>query len=243
MTLYTSISPTDTALAQRCVDVLEALGKTATQKYGRFIVSLAGGSTPKAIYRQWAKSTQTDWSKVVLVFGDERCVPPDHAESNYRMVKESLLDHLPAEPMVLRISGEKESAREAAAEYDRQLNEVLGKDGRIHVALLGLGRDGHTASLFPSLNKALREGTARCVATRDPSGKSERVTLSVPTLREAHKRMFIVSGSPKQNALLAVLEGPLDPEKFPAQFFLRDERLNTNLMLDFDAAELLERRY
>jgi 6-phosphogluconolactonase len=241
MTLYLSVSPDPAGLAERSVDVLEVLGAKAIEQYGRFLLALAGGSTPRALYTAWAAHTRLDWSRVVLVFGDERCVPPDHEQSNYRMVAETLLAGLPAQPQILRMEGEAADPAQAAVNYDYALRDLLGPGGFLHVALLGVGTDGHTASLFPGM-EALREGNAWCVATPAPDGTVQRLTLTVPALRATRKLMFLAAGAEKAAVLKRVLEGPLDPEGLPAQFFLRDERLNVNLLMDEPAAAQLSRR-
>jgi len=241
MTLYLSTSPDGTGLAERCVDVLDVLGGKAIERYGNYVVSLAGGETPRGVYSLWAQRTQIDWSKVVLVFGDERCVPPDHEMSNYNMVAESLLAGLPVQPQILRMEGEAVDTTQAAHNYDHAMRQLLGEDGQIHVALLGVGTDGHTASLFPGM-ASLRETEAWCVATPSPDGAMQRISLTVPCLRQARKLMFLAAGAEKAEILQKVLEGPMDPESHPAQFFLRDERLNANLLMDDAAAAGLSRR-
>jgi len=241
MTLYISVSPDAAVLAERSVDVLEVLGGKAIEQYGRFLLSLAGGSTPRAVYALWAERTRLDWSKVVLIFGDERCVPPEHEQSNYHMVAGSLLAGLPQQPQLLRMEGEAADPVQAARNYDYALRELLGPGGFLHVALLGIGADGHTASLFPG-QPAVREGTAWCVATESPDAQMRRITLTVPCLRNTRKLMFLAAGPEKAGIVHDVLEGPLDPESRPSQFFLRDERLNVNLLLDESAATQLAKR-
>jgi 6-phosphogluconolactonase len=241
MTLYLSVSPDAAALAERTVDVLEVLGGKAIEQYGRFLLSLAGGNTPRGVYTLWAEHTRLDWSKVVLVFGDERCVPPEHEQSNYRMVAESLLAGLSAQPQVIRMEGEADDPVQAARNYDYALHELLGPKGFLHVALLGVGADGHTASLFPGM-PSLQEASAWCVSTPSPDGSMQRLSLTVPALRNTRKLMFLATGAEKAPILQQVLEGPLRPETLPAQFFLRDERLNVNLLLDEAAAARLSRR-
>lgn len=241
MTLYTSISKDTAQLAERCIDVLDHLGGQAIEKFGRFNLSLAGGSTPRAIYAAWAQNTHLDWSKVTLWFGDERCVAPDHPDSNYNMVAESLLAGLPTQPEVIRIEGEHADPAQAAKNYDYALRKLLDAGQQIHVALLGIGEDGHTASLFPAA-AALKEADALCVSTPAPGGALQRLTLTVPCLRGARKLFFIASGEKKAAILNRLMEGPLTPEDLPAQFFLRDDRLNVNLLLDEAAASRLSRR-
>ena len=241
MTLYTSISHDLETLIERCVDVLDTLCTQALARDGRFVVSLAGGNTPAGVYEVWARTSRLDWSKAVLIFGDERCVPPEHADSNYRMVKQSLLDHLPAKPLVLRMEGESETPTRAAVNYQRRIQAELAGPGNIHVAILGVGEDGHTASLFPGAEVLHATGTL-CEDTWNADHTQQRLTLTVPALRAARKRMFIVTGAGKARILASLLQGPLHPDGLPAQFFLRDEPLNTNLMLDAAAAKFLQQR-
>ncbi len=217
-------------LAAKVVDRLEALGNTAIRERGRFIVSLAGGSTPRAVYPRWAQRSTLDWSKVVLLFGDERCVPPTQPESNFRMVEETLLAGLRVKPQVYRMEGEVPDPGQAARQYENTVRDLLGADGRLDLALLGMGEDGHTASLFPR-QPALREAQALCVRTAAPTGQP-RLTLTVPVLRNARELMILVAGASKAAIVNRVLEGRLDPESLPIQFFLRDGRLNVSLMLD-----------
>jgi 6-phosphogluconolactonase len=167
-------------------------------------VALAGGSTPKAMYRLLASPAfreRVDWRRVEIFFGDERCVPPDHADSNYRMAREALLDHVPLPPEnVHRIEGEKDPEAAARA-YAALLPE------RFDLALLGMGPDGHTASLFPG-TPALAEREARAVAVYVERMKSWRVTLTAPVLSAAEEVIVMTVGEEKAGALALALEGP-----------------------------------
>ena len=133
----------------------------AIAAHGRFVVALAGGSTPRATYSLLASSefaAQVDWLRVHVLWGDERCVPPNHRDSNYRLAREALLNRVPIpNANVHRIRGELPPAQ-AAATYESELETTLGADGRFDLILLGLGTDGHTASLFPG-TPALEERT------------------------------------------------------------------------------------
>ncbi len=218
-------------LAAMAAARIDAAALEAIRARGRFIISLAGGSTPRGVYSQWAQRGRVDWSKVALVFGDERCVPLDDPQSNYGMVQQALLSRLKVTPYVLRMEGEDPDPDRAARRYDQQLAELLEPDERLDLALLGMGNDGHTASLFPS-QETLREGVQHCVSTTAPDGKLQRLTLTVPCLRLARQIVFLVAGQDKAAMLQTVLYAPLDPERYPAQFFLRDERLPVALLLD-----------
>lgn len=175
-----------------------------------FRLSLCGGSTPKSIYAALAERSDIDWDRVLLTFGDERCVPPDHADSNYRMVKESLLDpgQVPASS-AMRMAGEMEP-EEAAARYDGQLKklaQLAGEERFVHdLVLLGMGDDGHTASLFPE-TKALDESERNAVANFVPKFDTWRLTLTYPVINAAKEVAFLVNGEKKRPVVDEVLAG------------------------------------
>lgn len=178
--------------------------------FSAFRLSLCGGSTPKPIYAALAARDDIDWERVLLTFGDERCVPKDHADSNYRMVKESLLDPAGVPPgSVMRMTGEMEPA-EAAERYDGQLHklaQLAGEPVFAHdLVLLGMGDDGHTASLFPE-TEALTETERWAVATYVPKLDSWRLTLTYPVINAARAVAFLVSGEKKRPVIDEVLAG------------------------------------
>jgi 6-phosphogluconolactonase len=210
------------AVARAAADRFVDLATTALAARGRFIISLAGGSTPKETYRLLATPglcERVDWARLIVLFGDERCVPPDHADSNYRMAKETLLGHAPIPPdQILRMKGEL-TPKEAAADYERLLSEVLG-GAEIDLALLGLGPDGHTASLFPG-TEALEETSAHVVASYVPKFAAWRLTLTARYLSTARHVLFLVAGPDKAEALQLALEAP--PVAVPAQLVRAEE--------------------
>lgn len=184
----------------------------AKQADGRsaFRLSLCGGSTPKAIYAALADRQDIAWDRVLLTFGDERCVPPEHDDSNYRMVRESLLD--PAEVpagSVMRMAGEM-PPEEAASRYDGQLAklaQLAGEEIFVHdLVLLGMGDDGHTASLFPG-TAALEESERSAVANYVPKFDSWRLTLTYPVLNASREVAFLVNGEKKRPVVEEVLAG------------------------------------
>lgn len=182
--------------------VLEA-ARAALDERGEFHLALAGGSTPKALYHALAER-ELDHSAWVLHFGDERCVPPDDAHSNYRMVREAWLDasaHPPRE--VHRMRGE-DPPEVAAAEYERGLRERLGARPRLDLALLGMGPDGHTASLFPGTAALEERERLVCVGEGPPPARA-RLTLTLPALQLARELVFLVQGAEKRDALRQVL--------------------------------------
>ena len=175
-------------------------------------IALAGGSTPRAAYEQVA-ALDLDWTMSTLWFGDERCVPPDHEHSNYRMVSQALLERISGgQPAVKRIAGER-APGDAAADYERQLHEEFG-DGlpRLDLVLLGLGPDAHTASLFPS-DAALGERDRLAVGVPTPGMAPlvSRVTVTLPVVNAAREVVFLVSGEDKAEAVGRAFAGVADP--------------------------------
>jgi len=186
-----------------------------------FTVALSGGSTPKALYAQLADEpyrSQVPWERIHFFWGDERHVPPDDEQSNFRMASEALLSKvpLPAEN-VHRIRGELNDANEAAEKYEHELKVFFGlSEGEFPVfdlVLLGIGEDGHTASLFPG-TQALKETQRLCVANWVEKLATWRITLTLPVLNNAANVLFLVCGSSKEQVLKEVLSGS---GNFPAQ--------------------------
>lgn len=191
-------------------DALEIILQSAQQAItdrGEFRLSLCGGSTPKTIYARLPE-TGIDWSRAVITFGDERCVPPDDAQSNYRMAKEAFLAKIP-QAQVVRIKGEL-PPDDAAAEYEEELHVRAKKAGesrfRHDLILLGMGGDGHTASLFPE-TAALREVRHDVVANYVEKLTSWRVTLTYPQINAARHVCFLVNDPSKGEVLASVLSG------------------------------------
>lgn len=193
-----------------------ALAREAVDARGRFTVALAGGSTPRALYRLLA-GMPLPWGAMHFFWGDERHVAPDHADSNFRMACEALLarSRVPA-ANVHRIRGE--LAATAAAElYAAELERFFGaRLPRFDLVLLGMGGDGHTASIFPG-TRAVGETRSVVVANWVEKLAAERITLTAPALNHAAHVMFLVSGADKSAVLREVIEGPFDPDRLPAQ--------------------------
>ncbi|MBI3539501.1 MAG: 6-phosphogluconolactonase [Candidatus Eisenbacteria bacterium] len=183
----------------------------AVADHGRASVMLAGGSTPRAVHRQLVLNRRLPWDKVEIFFGDERAVPPADPQSNYRMARESLLDAAPI-PLhqVHRMLAERPDHEAAADEYARRLPE------RLDLIILGLGEDGHTASLFPG-SSALRETARKVVAVVGPQAPLHRLTVTPPVIAAAREKIILVSGSGKAGAVARALEGPQNPDACPAQ--------------------------
>jgi 6-phosphogluconolactonase len=205
------------AAARRFVD----LAHESLNARGGFSVALAGGSTPKRVYELLASdefNTQIAWQHVHIFFGDERCVPPEHHDSNYRMAREALLTHvmLPVEN-VHRMVGEGDAVANARL-YEDELREFF--DGAqwpaFDLVMLGMGDDGHTASLFPG-SRALSEEQAWVTANWVEKFDTFRITLTAPAINHARHVMFIVTGAGKADRLPEVLNGPSEPERLPSQ--------------------------
>ena len=189
----------------------------AVDERGRFAVALAGGSTPEATYEVLARdhAGEVDWPNVHVFFGDERTVPPDHEDSNYRMARESLLDLVPV-GSVHRMRGEL-PPDEAAASYEGELEEFFGgRPPALDLVMLGIGPDGHTASLFPE-TPALEVTDRLVVANPVPKLDTTRLTLTAPVLSAARAVNFLVAGEGKAEALREILEGEADPRAYPAK--------------------------
>jgi 6-phosphogluconolactonase len=230
-------------LTQAAAEELARLAERSIAEHGRFAWALSGGSTPRALYRLLAAGPfrrRIDWSRVHFFWGDERHVPPDHAESNYRMAREAMLDALnPPAENVHRIRAEEPDARAAADLYEEELRSFFalnaGEWPRFDLMLLGLGKDGHTASLFPG-GDAVHERERLVVAPWVEAQKTFRITLTPPVINNAARSIFLVSGDDKAEAMRAVLEGTREPERYPAQIV----KGNVLWMTDRSAARLLK---
>jgi 6-phosphogluconolactonase len=218
------VLPSVAALMEAAAERLVTRAAEAIGTSGRFTVALAGGSTPKGLYQLLATpryAPRIDWARVHVFWGDERCVPPDDPASNYRMARETLLDHVPVPPSnVHRIHGE-DPPTAAAAAHEQELRRVFstreGPPGAsFDLVLLGMGDNGHTASLFPGLT-AVHERARWVVAEHVAEVSMWRVTLTPPVINAASDVVFLVSGPGKAAMLQRVLEGPRQPDVLPAQ--------------------------
>ena len=202
-----------------------ARAQAAVRAQGRFRVALSGGSTPRGLFSLLAADAAlrdaVPWPQLEVFWGDERHVPPEHVDSNYRMAAETLLCKVPvAAGNVHRIASENPDAEEAALEYEQTLREVFQAPAplipRFDLILLGLGIDAHTASLFPN-SPALSETRRLVVANWVAALGANRITLTATAINHAACVIFLVSGHDKAAPLDAVLNGPRDPLKIPAQ--------------------------
>jgi 6-phosphogluconolactonase len=229
------------AIAKRAAQVFVQAAADAVRTKGSFNVALAGGSTPKALYsllvNDPALRPQVPWDKTHLFFGDERHVPPDHADSNFRMATEAMISKLSLKPeQVTRIKGEYPEADQAALEYEKSLRDYFhlksAEYPRFDLLLAGMGNEGHALSLFPGTKALHADGR---IAVRNWVGKlcADRITLTAPAASNSAEIIFMVTGADKACALKAVLEGPFEPEQLPAQLL---QPKNGKLLWLVDAA-------
>jgi 6-phosphogluconolactonase len=219
------VYPEAKAFYRAVADEFLRLGRVSIAQQDRFTVALAGGSTPRASYTLLAEDERAGqaglaWDKVEIFFGDERAVPPDHPDSNFRMAQEVLLSRVPLRPeSVHRIQAEADPT-EAAARYEEELSRVFKADRdqvpRFDLILLGMGPDGHTASLFPG-SVALQETKRLISANWVEKFKSHRITFTFPLLNAAATALFAVSGADKAAMVQQVLRGDSAGPIYPAE--------------------------
>ena len=214
--------PDFASLISGAAETIAAAAAEAIAERGRFTIALSGGNTPRPVYQRLA-TAPIDWSRVHVFFGDERCVSPRDARSNYHMAKLALLDRVPIpSEQVLRMRGE--DPPEAAAEaYAVELRKALGDDVRLDLVLLGLGHDGHTASLFPGL-AAVTETRRTVMASYVEFVGMWRLSLTPAAINAARRAVFVVTGDDKAEILHRVLQGPREPVVLPAQAIRPSER-------------------
>jgi 6-phosphogluconolactonase len=219
------ILPDASAIARRAAERIIESAATAVKERGVFTISLAGGSTPKTLYTLLATDpafkSKMPWDKTQFFFGDERHVPPDDSESNFRMANESMLSKLLLKPeQVLRIKAEYEDAEKAAKEYEQTLRSSFklsdGQLPRFDVLLLGMGDEGHTLSLFPG-TKALHDNGRLVMSNWVGKFFTTRITTTAPVASNSGLVIFMITKADKALALKAVLEGPYEPEQLPSQ--------------------------
>lgn len=207
------------ALARALADLFVSLGRMAMADRGSFHVALSGGNTPRAAYELLAQDPWCDelsWSDVFIYFGDERCVPPDDEQSNYLMARHAFLDSVGIpRANVHRIAGEVDPGH-AANEYASLLRAVFGNAPQLDLILLGLGPDGHTASLFPG-SPPDTDDDALVRAVYAQSQLMWRVTMTPKVINLGRTVAFAVEGAEKAAILASVYQGPVDPVKYPAQ--------------------------
>ena len=235
------IAPDVAGLARMAADTIQDLADSAIGQTGRFSIALSGGSTPKTLFQLLAAEykEKIDWANTYIFWGDERCVPPDDTDSNYKMAHETLLDHVPLPAAnIYRIKGEL-PPEDGAMQYEETLRVYFQNQlPRLDLILLGMGDDGHTASLFPGTD-ALNERQRWVIPNHVTTAKQTwRITFTVPVINNAANVMFLVAGSGKAERLKQVVQGAYAPNKLPSQII---KPTNGNLIwaVDHAAASLL----
>lgn len=217
------IFETGDEVAQYAAELFVGMAEEAVAARGVFTVALSGGSTPKTAYSLLGSTPlleQVPWEKVQIFWGDERTVPPDNPDSNYRMAREVMLARVPIPAVnIHRMEGESANLDEAATRYENEIRSVLGGGSslpRFDLIFLGMGDDGHTASLFPE-TAALDEQQRLVVPNRVPKLNTSRITMTRPLLNNGNCVVFLAPGASKAGRLHEVLEGPQDWHRLPSQ--------------------------
>ncbi len=237
-----NLDQVSTAAAEEIIQI----AVDAIEKRGVFRIALSGGSTPKTLYSKLAcdqdLKKQMPWQNTHFFWSDERTVPPDHADSNYRMVQEAMFNHIDvSDAQIHRIHAEVEDPNHAADEYEKEICQHFNVSSpgvpQFDLILLGMGPDGHTASLFPG-TEALKEQKRVVVSNWVAKFNTNRITFTAPLINHAANVMFLVCGEDKAAALKAVFEGPYDPEVYPSQLIKPEGELIW--FIDQAAGKLLE---
>ena len=231
------ISDSKITWVESAVQGIASLTQYAIAERGRFSLVLSGGSTPAPIYESLG-TMNLDWEQINIFWGDERCVPPDHPDSNYKMAQETLLRNasIPSRN-IFRIKGE-EDPTTAAMLYRKEIKKFFtGREPRFDLVLLGLGEDGHIASLFPG-SPALAEKSDWVVETQHPASGLGRISLTYPAILSARNIFFLVQGSSKAGVTADVIQNPQSPPDYPAKRIIH---ANSNIVwyLDEDSAASL----
>jgi 6-phosphogluconolactonase len=231
------IAPELEKWAKRAADLIIQSGQHALEDRGEFSLVLAGGSTPHQVYRELAKrKDQLNWDQVYLFWGDERCVPLDHPDSNFLMAKESLIAHLSIpQQNIFRLLGEIDPPL-AAQDYEEMISAYFyKKEKRFDTILLGLGDDGHTASLFPG-TPALEENRRWVVENPHPYSDTTRLTMTFPALNSGRQIVFLVTGQNKAEVVSDILKRP---SLHPAANVTGSDETTISWLLDKQAANQL----
>ncbi|MBS0152183.1 MAG: 6-phosphogluconolactonase [Nitrospira sp.] len=225
--------------AQDAAAVIASISERAIQTTGRFIMALSGGSTPKTLYHVLASpewNERFDWSRTLFVFGDERCVPPDHPDSNFRMAHTTLFQPLNIHAdHIFRMKGEHGDPAVAAQEYEEIIRRLTDSAApqvpRVDLVLLGLGNDGHTASLFPG-TAALHEQNKVVTVGQAPTGVRSRITLTLGVLNRAAVILFLVTGTGKASMVRRVIKPETEVDRFLPAALVAPESGQLVWMLD-----------
>jgi 6-phosphogluconolactonase len=234
------------ALCRAAAEAIVGQVDETLQKRESFTIALSGGSTPRLLYALLATDAslrdEVDWGKIHFLWGDERYVPPDHPESNYRMANEAMLSKIPVPAAnIHRVRAEDSDAGKVAEAYEQEVRLLFklgaGELPCLDCVLLGMGPDGHTASLFPETT-ALNEKERLVVANWIEKFRTYRITMTAPVFNNAHSIMFLVGGGEKAETLREVLQGDRQPERFPSQL-IQPTHGKLLWLIDKAAAKLL----
>jgi len=242
------IAPGTQGWGQAAASLILSVSQQAIQAHGRCLIALSGGSTPKTLYHVLANpewNAQFDWSSMVFLFGDERCTPPDHPESNFRMAQTELFQPLNIRPeQVYRMKGESDDTTATAREYESTIRRLTNSPAPrvpvLDLVLLGLGDDGHTASLFPG-TAALQEDKRIVTVGHAPTGIRSRLTLTLGVLNHAAVVLFLVTGVGKANIVGRILEPKSDEDRSLPAARISPASGRLVWMLDHSAAQQLKK--
>ena len=242
--MHVAVYPDLDTISQQAAQYIVRVANEAIVTRGRFTIALSGGNTPKKLYSLLGSEpyrSQIDWKLVDIFWSDERCVPPDSPDSNYRMAHEVLLSHIqiPA-PQVHRMPADSPGRDAASLTYTQEMQHVFGTNGipNFDLIQLGMGPEGHTASLFPH-QPSLHETERLVIPVSVPKPPPDRLTFTPPILNAARNVLFLVTGADKADALHAVLEGEYNPDEYPAQI-VRPPNGEVTWMVDTAAAQKIQ---
>jgi 6-phosphogluconolactonase len=244
--MHIAIYPDTNTLSHEAAQYIVRVAQESIVTHGRFTLALSGGNTPKKLYGLLASEpyvSQIDWNLVEIFWSDERCVPPDSPDSNYHMAQEVLLSKVPIPANQIHRTPADEADRDAASEtYAQEMRNVFGTNGipKFDLIQLGMGPEGHTASLFPH-QASLHEQQRLVMPVSVPKPPPARLTFTPPVLNAATHILFLVTGTDKEEAVQAVLEGDHQPDEYPAQI-VQPSQGEVTWMLDTAAAAALKKR-
>lgn len=241
-----AIYPDTDSLSHEAAQYIVRVAQESIVTHGRFTLALSGGNTPKKLYGLLGEepyASQIDWNLVEIFWSDERCVPPDSPDSNYRMAQEVLLSKVPIPAsQIHRVPAEEADRAAASLKYAQEMQRVFGTSRvpSFDLIQLGMGPEGHTASLFPH-QPSLHEQQRLVMPVTVPKPPPPRLTFTPPLLNAATRVLFLVTGADKVDAVQAVLEGDHQPDEYPAQI-VQPPRGDVTWMLDNAAAAKLSKK-
>ncbi len=241
------VYPTKEILFEEAAPIVMMRAREAADKRGRFVWAISGGSTPKGLFQQLTEEpvlSLMPWDKTYVFWVDERHVPLDHPDSNYRMTQEYLLSKVPIpKENIFPMTKGAQPVDQAASTYENKLHKFFGEEMKLpqfDMVLLGMGDDGHTASLFPGM-QTLNETDKWVVGYFVDDARKERITLTFPVLNAARMVMTLVEGEKKAARVKAVLEGPKDPPEYPIQY-IRPASGQFDFLMDAAAGKKLSKK-